>query len=664
MLVEMLKHNSSFVVSLKILLALFVCTNANSLVAEELNDSEERILSDVKQLAADEWEGRGVGTKGLDKAAHFIAESFSKAGLTVTVAGGDAYQEFEISDGARLGKVNTLTLTSPNGKSVELEMGKDFEVCSFGGSGGIAGDLVFAGYGIVAEDVMYDDFKNIEVKDKIVIIMRRNPKQGDANGPFAVGHGISRHAGLTTKLSRAYSRGAKGVIFVNDPFTFRSEKGQLQEQVNNAVKELAQLQGSKCEDEKLEEAKNHLEQVQTLFKDYNSDPLMEFGYAGTRSGSSAPTVHMTTDVCNQILETSLGKTLADIELKIDETGEPFSRKLPGWQVSLETSLEIIRIPVSNVIGVLEGEGPLKDETIVVGAHFDHLGFGGEGSLDPKSKEVHNGADDNASGTAGLLELARRLGERKEPLPRRVVFIAFNGEERGLLGSTEYVDKPLYPLESTVAMLNMDMIGRLDKNKLTIFGTGTSTVWDQYLDQAATDTDLELVKKKEGFGPSDHASFYGKKIPVLHFFTGIHDDYHRPGDDWEKLNTSGMKNIIDVVEKVTVEVANTEKRPDYIHIPGAASLARSGSRPYFGSIPDFGKEVEGYAISGVSPESPADKGGLKGGDVIVELAGRKIGGLDDFDLALREFPPGGKVTVVVLRDSEKIKLSVTLGTPRN
>lgn len=645
-------------------ICLFAIGSAGQLFSQDSGDVAERILTDVKKLSSDEWEGRGVGTAGLNKAAHYIAESFRKSGLEVTSAGGDAYQEFEISDGARLGDANHLKLTGPDGQILELEIGKHFEVCSFGGSGKIEGELVFAGYGIVAEDVMYDDFENIEVKDKVVIIMRRNPKQGDPNGPFSVGHGISRHAGLTTKLSRAYSRGAKGVIFVNDPYSFRSEKEQLEKQVANARKELDDLKSAEEDEAKLKEARNHLKQVELILSGYESDPLMEFGYAGTRSGSSPPTVHLSADVCNKVLQSAMGMTLEKIETKIDESGEPFSKLVEGWRVSMETSLEIIRIPVNNVIGVLEGEGPHKKESIVIGAHFDHLGFGGEGSLAPKSKEVHNGADDNASGTAGLLELARRLGSRKQPLSRRIIFIAFNGEERGLLGSNEYVDKPLFPLEETVAMLNMDMIGRLDENKLTIFGTGTSKVWDSILDAAAKGTELELAKKKEGFGPSDHASFYGKKIPVLHFFTGIHDDYHRPGDDWEKVNSSGMKTIIDVVEKVVLAVDGSAERPDYIHIPGAASLARSGSRPYFGSIPDFGKEVEGYAISGVSPESPADKGGLKGGDVIVELAGRKIGGLDDFDLALREFPPGGKVTVVVQRGTEKLNLSVTLGTPRN
>lgn len=634
----------------------------NSLCAEEQPKSA-RILEDVKTLAADEWEGRGVGTAGLRKAAEYIADSFARSGLDISIAGGDPFQDFEISDGAQLEEPNTLTLNGPDGKVLKLELGKDFEVCSFGGAGKIEGQLAFLGYGIFAEDVGYNDFEKIDVKDKIVVIMRRNPQQADPEGPFAVGHGISRHAGLTTKLSRAFSRGAKGILFVNDPFTFRTEKGQLEEQVAAAKQSVKELETAKQSDE-LKTAQVHLEQVEEILSKFDSDPLMKFGYAGTRSGTSPPTMHIKQSVCNEFLQTSLGMSLVDVEKKIDETGEPFSRDLKGWTGTMETSLSLIRIPVRNVIGVLEGTGDHKDETIVVGAHFDHLGRGGEGSLDPGSKEIHNGADDNASGTAGLLEVARRLGKRDTPLPRRIVFIAFNGEERGLLGANEYVDKPVFPLETTVAMFNMDMIGRLQDDKLTVFGTGTSSVWDKYLDEAVEGSGLELTKKTEGFGPSDHAAFYGKKIPVLHLFTGIHDDYHRPGDDWDKLNVPGMVQIVDLLEKVVLETANAKERPDYIHVQGAASLARTGSRPYFGSIPDFGKEVSGYAISGVAPDSPAAKGGLKGGDVIIELGGRKIGSLDDFDLALREFPPGGQVVVVVERGEEKVSLKVTLGTPRN
>ena len=336
--------------------------------------------------------------------------------------------------------------------------------------------------------------------------------------------------------------------------------------------------------------------------------------------------------------------------------------MTGWKAQGEASLDVIRKPVRNVVGVLEGRGPLASETIVIGAHFDHLGFGGEGSLLPGSEDIHNGADDNASGTAGLLELARRFGERG-PQSRRIVFLAFTGEERGLLGSAEYVKEPLFPLEQTIAMFNMDMIGRLENDRLTVFGTGTSPVWDAEVDAAAAPQKLEISKKPEGFGPSDHSSFYAKKIPVLHFFTGTHSDYHRPSDDWQKVNAPGMERIINAVDQIVQDTLTAAARPEYVHIAARAMLERTGSRPYFGSIPDFSSDAEGYAIQGVAPDSPADKAGLQGGDLIIRFGDQKIGGLDDFDLALRNYSPGEEVPVVVLRKGQEVELKVTLAAPR-
>jgi hypothetical protein len=291
-------------------------------------------------------------------------------------------------------------------------------------------------------------------------------------------------------------------------------------------------------------------------------------------------------------------------------------------------------------------------------------MGGEGSLAPGSNEVHNGADDNASGTAVLIELARRLSGRSEKPARRIVFLAFTGEERGLLGSAEYVKEPIFPLESTVAMINMDMVGRLEDDRLTVFGTGTSPVWNDWLDQFAAEVQLDLAKKPEGFGPSDHASFYPHKIPVLHLFTGTHSDYHRPSDDWDKLNYEGMVRIADLVEDLVDAVATAPERPTYVEVQGRASIDRDGARPYFGSIPDFGSDAPGYAIQGVAPGSPAEAGGLKSGDVIVKLGGNQIGGLDDFDLALRKYTAGQEVEVVVLRGSDEVTLKVTLALPRS
>lgn len=249
-----------------------------------------------------------------------------------------------------------------------------------------------------------------------------------------------------------------------------------------------------------------------------------------------------------------------------------------------------------------------------------------------------------------------------------MFIAFTGEELGLIGSANYVKTPLFPLEKTIAMFNMDMVGRLTDDKLTVFGVGTAPRWKELVERTGGQQGFKLSLKDDGFGPSDQTSFYAKKIPVLHFFTGTHSDYHRPSDDWEKINVNGMTRVIDMVEQVVVETAQTPERPEYVEVARTAPEGRGGPqsgapRPYFGSVPDFGTEGEGYAISSVTPGSPAAEGGLAGGDSIVQLGDDKIAGLDDFDLALRKHAPGDEVKVVVLRGGKRVELKVTLAKPR-
>lgn len=639
--------------------------------AGELSPAARRIQSDIRMLAADEWEGRGIGTPGLDKAADFIAEEFRNAGLQVTGINGGPFQAFEIKDGNRLGETNTITLNGPGKQTLELKLDQDFQVCAFGGSGTVNAPIVFCGYGIDASDIHYNDFEGVDVKGKIVLVMRRNPLQNDPHGPFAVGHGISRHAALTTKLSQAFTHGAAAVLIVNDPATARNERQELESQRTAAEQQVEQIAEKLVAPDaetgtliaELRQALSHLKQVRQLVGELNPDPLMTFGYGGSRSGKSIPCLQVTQKVANDILKSGLGMSLDQLEARIDETRRPLSQELTGWTAQVTTSVEPVKVPVKNVIGVLPGSGPLAEETIVIGAHYDHLGAGGEGSLTPGSRDIHNGADDNASGTAGLLELARRLGQRTTPLDRRVVFVAFTAEERGLLGAEHYVANPLFPLESTVAMFNMDMIGRLEDDKLVVFGTGTAPQWDPLVDRSAQKSGLTLSKKPEGLGPSDHAAFYARKIPVLHLFTGTHPDYHRPGDDWEKINAEGEARIVDFLEEIVLVTAQDPARPEYIHLEGTGSLERTGNRPFFGSIPDFSNDASGYAIQGVAPGSPAEKGGLQAGDVIIGVGETKIGGLDDFDLALRKFKAGEQVDVTVLREGQEQKLKVTLGSPR-
>ena len=645
-----------------------------SATAEELSPRQKSLLDGLKYLASDDLDGRGVGTEGLNEAAEFVKKSFQEAGLKVDVVDGDAFQTFEITTGSKLGKPNELTLIGPDGQSSDLKIGEDFEVCSFGGSGDFDRPLVFCGYGI--EHEKYNDFDGVEVKGSVAIIMRRNPQQGQKGSPFAGVHGgVSRHAALSTKLSNAYQRGAVAVLFVNDPHSRASELANLKEQLQKArekrkqlAKQIAEVSpedkdaAKKLKQEQLDSQKQ-IRAVRQQIQKFDPDPLMKFGYGGDGKEKSIPVAHITQDVANRVLSASLGKTLDEIESAIDEDLKPQSAVLKGWKADGTVTVERVKSEMKNVIGVLEGEGPLKDETIVIGAHYDHVGMGGAGSLAPGSTEVHNGADDNASGTVALIELAKRLAKRDEKPKRRLVFIAFTAEEIGLVGSARYCKEPVFPLEKTIAMFNMDMVGRLRDDSLTIFGTGTAKRWESLLKPMEKDSGLKLTFKPEGFGPSDQSSFYAKKIPVLHLFTNTHRDYHRPTDDWDKINVAGIDRVVALLEQIVIATDNEPERPEYVQVKAKANPMRSGNRPYFGSIPDFANEIEGYALQGVAPGSPADKGGLTGGDVIVEFGESKIGGLDDFDLALRKFKAGEQVPVVVLRDGKRVKLKVTLATPK-
>lgn len=662
---------SKLLLALTVLTALLAASRLSTRAADLTGTPANRLLTDIKYLSDDKLEGRGVGTAGLDLAAKFVRDEFEKAGLNVTAVDGDAFQKFTMVTGSELLEKNTLTFSGPDDQQITFEMGTDFNVCSFGGNGEFTGEVVFGGYGINAKDVPYQDFKDVDLKGKTVIIMRRNPQQDNPKSKFAVAHGISRHADLKSKVSVCRSAGAAAIIFVSDPHTASSEAEKSIDRANTAVvkaaREIAKLEATDDGYAKAREGLNKaLDRVSKAHGDAHTggfDPLMKFGYAGNGKDNAPPILHMTQAKCDELLKAALKTTLSDLQAEIDTDLKPRTQTLKDWTVSGQTSIKRVRREVSNVIGVLEGEGPLADETIVVGAHYDHVGLGGAGSLAPGSKEVHNGADDNGSGTVALLEVARQLAAREQPLPRRVVFIAFTAEELGLIGSAKYVAEPVFPLEKTIAMYNMDMVGRLRDDKLTVFGVGTAPTFKADVTRLGEAREFKLSLKPEGFGPSDQSSFYAKKIPVLHFFTGTHSDYHRPGDDWEKINVNGINRIVEIVEDVVVHTAETQKRPEYLEVTSRASVQRSGSRPYFGSIPDFGSDKEGYAISGVAPNSPAKKGGLLGGDHIVQFGEHKVTDLNDFDLALRNFSGGDEVEVTVMRDGEKVKLKITLAKPK-
>ncbi len=324
----------------------------------------------------------------------------------------------------------------------------------------------------------------------------------------------------------------------------------------------------------------------------------------------------------------------------------------------------VALNTRNLAGVIRGTDPaVRDEYVVIGAHYDHLGRSTTGAMDPQAGDaIRNGADDNASGSAAVLALARRLAQR--PARRSILVTHFSGEEQGLLGSARFVEQPPVPLARMVAMVNFDMVGRMRDDKVIVYGVATAAEMRAILDSANAPAPLKLSAVGDGFGPSDQSSFYAKDLPVLHFFTDSHEDYHRATDDADKVNVAGEVRIIDLAERAVRAIADRPARLTFTKAPATARTASpSTGGAYFGSIPDMGaSDADGMRISGVSPGGPAEKAGLKGGDLIVEFGGKPVKNIYDYTDAIGTFKPGDSITVVVLRGAarERVTLSVTLG----
>ena len=320
----------------------------------------------------------------------------------------------------------------------------------------------------------------------------------------------------------------------------------------------------------------------------------------------------------------------------------------------------------NVIGLLPGRDPvLRNETVIVGAHYDHLGLGGFGSLDPDSTgKVHNGADDNASGAAMLIRIAERLAH--SPPARTVLFIAFSGEELGLLGSAHYVEEPLYPLSGTLAMINLDMVGRLKENRLIVYGSRTAKEFPALLDSLNWHAGFDLKAQGDGYGPSDQSSFFAAGKPVLHVFTDLHEDYHRTTDDWQKINIEGFDRVTNFTLGIVTALANRPRRltPDDAPPPPppvASTSLMPGYGAYLGTIPDMSENSGGVRLVGVRAGSPAEKAGLRGDDVITKIGDMAVPDLQAMTDALRSHKPGDIVEIVIRRGAQLTTVRATLGT---
>jgi hypothetical protein len=567
-----------------------------------------RYLDDIKSLTTPAMEGRGDGTKGLSRAQRLIEKRYKE--LHLDPAGVNAYaQPFTVITGAKLKSDNHLKVETTNEKK-DLKITEDFVPFSFSASGQVTAPLVFAGYGATADEFHYDDYADLDVKDKIVVLLRYEPK---AFAEKSGNHGLTQHSQLVTKAINARNHGAKAVVLLN---------GKL--------------------------------------GDGEEDLLTRFGSVSGPENAGIVIVQVKNAVADSWFQSG-GKSLKEIQDQINSTAKPASFAFPDTlHLALHVDIETTHATVNNVLAWLPGQ---SDEYVIVGAHYDHLGRGNFDSLAPSQiGQIHPGADDNASGTAGVLELARLLASQRGQLKRSILFMNFAGEELGLLGSAAWVKDPTRPLNKAVAMLNMDMIGRIKDDKVYIGGVGTGSTLKSVLEQAQKDSPFKIEYSAGGYSSSDHTSFVTKKIPVLFFFSGLHADYHKPSDTWDKINAPSAAHLLELVENVTVQLASAEAPPAFQVVAEDKPPAGGGGAgygPYFGSIPDFGQTENGVKFSDVKPNSPAAKAGLKAGDVLIQFGDKPIKNLYDFTDALRRSKVGDVVEVKVLRDGQPVTASVKL-----
>jgi len=567
-----------------------------------------RYLNDVKMLSSSQMEGRGAGTKGLARAERLIEKRYKE--LHLDAAGTNSYlQPFAVTTGARLKSDNQCSVSQGSSRT-DLKIERDFVPFSFSSSGRVDAPLVFAGYGTTADEFHYDDYAGLDAKDKIVVVLRYEPSGfAEKSGH----HGATQHSQLITKAINARNHGAKALIVVN---------GNL--------------------------------------GDGEEDLLTRFGSVSGPQDAGLEMLQVKNAVADSWFQAS-GKSLKEVQDQINSSTKPASFVFgENLHLSLNIHIETTSATVNNVLAWLPGQ---TDDYVIIGAHYDHLGRGNFDSLAPSQiGQIHPGADDNASGTAGVLELARMLSPERGHFKRSILFMNFAGEELGLLGSAAWVKNPTRPLARAVAMINMDMIGRIRDDKVYIGGVGTGSTFKPVLEQAQKESPFKLEYSAGGYSSSDHTSFVSKNIPVLFFFSGLHSDYHKPSDTWDKINAPSAARLLDFVESVATQLANAADVPAFQVVaeekpPGGGG--GGGYGPYFGSIPDFGQVENGVKFSDVKPNSPAAKAGLKAGDILVQFGEKPIKNLYDFTDALRRSKVGDVVEVRVMRDGQPVTASVKL-----
>ncbi|HEX8456984.1 MAG TPA: M20/M25/M40 family metallo-hydrolase [Pyrinomonadaceae bacterium] len=679
--------------ALGVVLAASVFAQQNS--SQTGNLDIKRLRQHVGNLASVEMEGRRTGTEGAMAAAVYIANRFYDYGLDCPKPNWMCHhtsnnhlgymKDFPYVSGVELGKANVMTFTSrvaeaarahagASSTSLDLRLREDWMPLAWSANARLENaPVTYVGYGLTATDLQHDDYAGVDVRGRIALAFAGTPDGDNPHGRFA------RFTDLRFKASTARDHGASALVLIAREENFRDDKLALLRIDESIAAGDAGLPvvviSRQAARRALEAAASPALTFAELEKTTVAGASLATGRSETQEGASTTTPHGQAATARRNLSA------------------------PLENIAFSLSTEIVRrtAPAANVVGLLEGsDAKLKHEVVVIGAHYDHLGRGGQGSLAGREGDIHHGADDNASGVAGLLELARTLAAERKSLRRTHVFIAFSGEEEGLLGSNYYVRSPSLPLAQTVAMINLDMIGRMRDGRLNVGGVGTAKEWRQWIETANSSSNLAasasasdaeashtagasgvhanaradaggrftLSLTEDGFGPSDHSSFYAKQIPVLFFWTGTHEDYHKPTDTADRINYEGQLGVVALVKSILRAVDASDARPTYQLARSDATARRSnGFRVYVGTIPSYAESTNGMKLDAVSEGSPAAKAGLLPGDVIVRVAGRDVRNVYDYTYALGEMRAGTEYEVEVMRGGERLKLKLTPAAAR-
>ena len=561
------------------------------------------LLTHVRYLSSDSLKGRQAGMPGDSLSAEYIKNELISFGLAPL--SGDGLQRFKVTSRIVPGEENSFSI---NEKTYTPE--KDFTPLAFTSNADLQSEVLFVGYGfnINNDSLKWNDYKGIDVKGKWVLIIRADPEPDKSVSPF-IPFSADRDKALLAK-----DMGAAGVLMVSGP---AFDPQDTFESLNSS--------------------------------DYSVD---------------IPVIRIKRDVANDILAKAK-TTVANLEKKLNDTRKPASLAT-GVMVKAKAEIIIEKNNTRNVVMLLPGQDELfKNEYIIIGAHFDHLGMGGPGSSSRAvdTVAVHHGADDNASGVAMMLELAEKFAHTKGSHKRSIIFIAFTGEELGLLGSKYFTENPGIDLSKVNAMINLDMVGRLtDSTSLQIAGVGTA---EGFKDFVIANSDTSIIKfsfSNEGYGPSDHSSFYGKNIPVLFYSTGAHLDYHTPSDTYDKINYKGMVAISKIVFDIVEKLANSSKRLNFMESGPKVEAGRAMRRKSvtLGIMPDFAGNVKnGLRADFVTPGKPAAMGGMKKGDIITSINGKTVNNIQDYMFRMGQLKHGQTISVEVLRNNRKEVLLIQL-----